>query len=114
MKPFPTGISVCLSVSMMILAASCVKSASPTSPGGGSGSSNPSNSSYLSSIKNNSQLLSLVDSFTYDNSNRLTKITIIGTDSFSDHSGGEPNVTFSYSGSGTTPASYTIDRKSVV
>lgn len=107
MKPFPNGISVCLSICTMILAASCVKSTSPTVSG--PETTNPPNSSYLSSIKNNTPLATLVDSFTYDNSNRLTKITIIPTNSSNSHLSGESTVTFSYSGSNTTPVSYIIN-----
>lgn len=107
MKPFSSGISVCLSVCTIILAASCVKS-TPTTGGGSGSGSNPSNSSYLSSIKNNTPLAPIVDSFTYDNSNRLTTITIIANSSNS-HLNGESTVTFSYSGSSTTPGSYIIN-----
>ena len=105
MKPFPSRILVCLSISVMTLAVSCVKS---TSPIGGSPSSNSSNNSYLSSIRNSSTISSLVDSFTYDSSNRLTEIMIIGSDPSGGNSGAEATVTFSYSGSTTFPASYTI------
>jgi len=106
MKTFPFGISACLSLCTIILAASCVKSRPTT--GGGSGSSNPSNNSYLSSVLNNTPLAPIVDSFTYDNSNRLTKITIIANSSKS-HLSGESTVTFSYSGSNPTPVSYIIN-----
>jgi hypothetical protein len=108
MKPFLSVISVCLSLSAIILAVSCVKSTPATGGGSGSGSSNPSNNSYLSSIRNNTPLAQVVDSFTYDNSNRLTKITIAANSSNS-HLSGESTVTFSYSGSSTTPGSYIIN-----
>ena len=111
MKPFFSSIAVCFSLCTIIFAASCVKS-TPTPPpttGGGSGSgSNPSNNSYLSSIRNNTPLAPVVDSFTYDNSNRLTKITIIANSPDS-HLSGESTVTFSYSGTSTTPGSYIIN-----
>lgn len=117
MKPFPTGILVCLSISALMVTTSCRKTTTPDPPpGGGTGATNPpANSNYLSSIRDgkSSQLL---DSFTYDNSNRLTKISI----SYGDTTGivigsiringtpQESTVTFSYAGNNTVPASYTV------
>lgn len=118
MKPFPTGIAIYLGISTMILAASCTKNTNPTPPGSGPGSSNPpSNNNYLSSIRSGKSS-TLLDSFTYDNSNRLTKIIIsYGTDSsvinigpikIGGNNPSSSTVTFSYAGSNTFPASYTI------
>jgi hypothetical protein len=102
MKTFATGISLCLSMGLLIFFSSCVKSTTPISGSGSSessGSSDPSNTSYLSSIANNS-LLSVVDSFTYDASNRLTEIILVGSGA---------GAAFSYSGSSTIPASYLVN-----
>jgi YD repeat-containing protein len=117
MKPLPTGIAACLVISTMIFAASCTKSTTPRPPGNGSGSSTPpANNNYLASITNG-QFSNQLDSFTYDNSNRLTKIistigsgTIkIGVGSINIDTTGPlgTTVTFFYSGSNTFPSSYT-------
>ncbi|MBN9380401.1 MAG: hypothetical protein J0H74_06530 [Chitinophagaceae bacterium] len=119
MKPFPTGIAICLGISTMIFVASCTKSTTPpTHPGGGTGPSNPpSNGNYLSSIRDG-QSSDLLDSFSYDNSNRLTKIVVyygsgsgiinIGSIKIDGSNPSTSTVTFSYAGNSTAPASYTV------
>jgi len=118
MKPFPSGIVICLGISALIAATSCKKTTTPVPPpGSGTGSDNPpANTNYLSSIKN-LQFSSVLDSFTYDNSNRLTKIMISYGDSANINVGpiqakgtnlNSSTVTFSYAGNNTAPASYTI------
>jgi hypothetical protein len=110
MKPFASGILACLSIGLMTFAVSCVKNTTPpVGETGGNSSSDSSNGSYLSSIRSNSPLSSLEDSFVYDHSNRLTEIMVIGGDSSGVHPGATATVTFSYSGSSTAPASYTIN-----
>jgi hypothetical protein len=102
MKPIYFRISVCLSVSAIILAVSCTKNIPPPPGGsGGGGTPNPANGSFLTSIKHNIIGVAITDSFTYDNSNRLISIALPG------NNGGQ-TTTFSYSGSNTVPASYTV------
>jgi hypothetical protein len=100
MKPIPFRISVCLCVSAIILAASCTKTTPPPGGGSGSGTPNPTNGNFLSSIRNSVSGISTLDSFTYDNSNRLISIIV-------PNNGGQ-TTTFTYSGSSPVPASYKI------
>jgi hypothetical protein len=106
MKPILFRISVCLSVSAIILAVSCTKTTPPPPGGsGGPGTPNPSNGDFVSSIKQTVFGTSMTDSFTYDASNRLTSIVA---------SNGGPTTTFTYSGNSTVPASYTVSAQSAL
>jgi hypothetical protein len=99
MKVFRTGVAVRLSLITMAFAASCVKIGSPIK---GTGSPNPANNSFLSSIGNSQ----VVDSFKYDNSNRITSIQLMDTGNAMPGFGSI--ITFSYAGNAIAPASYTI------
>ena len=104
MKPLPFRISVCLSVSAIILAVSCTKTTPPPPGGSGGGTPNPTNGNFLSSISHHLVGIAVADSFTYDNSNRLISINV--PNSATANNG--QLTTFSYSGSNAVPASYTI------
>ena len=94
-----------LFLSLVLLMASCKKS--------GSGNNTSSNDYYVSSESLYSYPTRVVDSFTYDNTHRLTVFAQYKYDTTS----GSPQsdgliTTFSYSGSSQVPASYTLTQLS--
>jgi hypothetical protein len=99
MRLFQTGLLLCLGVAIMT--GSCKKSSS--------GANKPTNNYYLSSIKNYSPQSLIIDSFSYDNSNRLTVYSQYDFDTTSGSPQfGELVFNFSYAGNSQTPYGYTI------
>ena len=101
----PYRVSLFVILGLALLAGSCKKS--------GSGPNTPSNSSYVSSVRSHTTKAQLVDSFTYDNTHRLTVFAQYQYDTTS----GTPFfdglvATFSYTGTSQTPASYTFKQVS--
>jgi hypothetical protein len=99
MRLFISGLFLCLG--LMIITGSCKKSSS--------GANKPTNSYYVSSIKNYSPQSLVIDSFIYDGANRLTVYSQIDYDTTSGSpTYGEIDCYFSYSGTSPTPYGYTI------
>ena len=85
---------------LALLAGSCKKSSS--------GPNQPSNSSYVSSVRAHTSQVQLVDSFTYDNAHRLTVFAQYDYDTTTGTPVSDGLIaTFSYTGSSQLPASYT-------
>jgi hypothetical protein len=94
-------VNLFLFLSLVMLAGSCKKS--------GSGNNTPSNSSYVSSESIYSPQTRLVDSFTYDNTHRLTVFTQIKYDTTSGSPQSDTMITsFSYFGENQFPDIYRI------
>lgn len=101
MRLFFSGLILCFG--LMLMTGSCKKSSS--------GTNKPTNNSYVSSIRNYSPQSLIIDSFTYDNANRLTVYSQFDFDTTTGYAQyGALSFTFSYSGNSLTPYGYTLSQ----